>query len=114
MRESRCNTVSVPLITAGTGLGNPARIASASEKPWRAHVRNVSPGATILISYDANTLQIDPIGADVAELPPGTDQDFYLAPHQGLFAASTGAAGRVSIAESELVVELWQPKAPNY
>jgi len=98
MRESKVNTITAP----AAGSANPATLFYADTHPMRVLVRNVG-GSLIYLAHDSNTLTQTGVTANAFRLPSGQSEVFVLAPKQALFAASSGAAGLVSIAVSEAI-----------
>jgi len=102
MQESKVNTMQVPQTGA-----SPALLIIAAAAPMRVVVRNIG-GTTVLIAHDDSTLQTNPPNlAGTFQLPAGTSEVFVLQPKQRLLAASSGAAGLVSIAASEALPTRW-------
>lgn len=96
INNSRLDTIAVPII----GGNNPATIAIATSVPMRLVVRNVGP-VTVFLAHSSNEVQSVGVTAGVYQLPPGISEVIVLAPKQGVWAASQGAGGMVSIALSE-------------
>lgn len=97
-QPSRLATINVPVI----GTNNPATITrSPRGKPTRVQVRNVG-GVLIFLAHDVTDLAtFSNASASSYRLPPNTVDVFVLMPEQGLYAASQGALGFVSVAISE-------------
>jgi len=98
LSPSTVNTITVPTV----GSQNVATLMKAAGVPLRVVVRNVA-GTPILIAHDTNVLQNSPAVAGTFLLTAGQTEVFVLAPQQGLFAASSGAGGTVSIAVSDAI-----------
>lgn len=114
MKDSRLFTISIPQASTPSPEGDatgpasrvPARVCESNKAPLRVVLRNVSFGSSIDIAIDKAALQSVPPGGDSYELPAGTSDVFVLAPHQAMFASSTGANAKLSVHVSDLIPNL--------
>ncbi len=101
MQQSKCNTLallSVPV--GGRASANQAQgatpIYKAGDVPLRVVIRNISSnGLNVLISYDNQSLQQNPLPvmpAGTFTLPPGVSEIFPLMPGESLYGASPNLA----------------------
>lgn len=98
MRPSKLDTLIIPDITTKS----PATLAHASETPLRVLVRNVG-GNDIFMAHNTNELTQAGLVSGVYQLPAGQEDVIVLAPKQAIYASGQGAAGRVSVAISEVI-----------
>lgn len=111
MKDSTLFTISIPQASTPAPEGDatgpasrvPARVCESNKTPLRVVVRNVSFGASVDLSLDKAALQSVPPGGDTYELPAGACDTLVLAPHQALFASSTGANAKLSVHVSDML-----------
>ena len=106
MNPSQVTTYALPYMALGrasTPGSNPALLAYAppAGPPLRVLVRNVSEAADVILAHDSESLATIPMTSSSFEIPAGNSEVFVLAPGQKLFAASTSADARASVAVSE-------------
>lgn len=108
MGRAILNTVTLPSLTVPQSVA--ARLATATDVPYRVTVRVISPVASwAIMAYSPNDLDIPTLGVlpvgETAIIPVGEFQRFRLAPRQALFAKGSAPNVVVSVISSEIIDE---------